>query len=147
LNAPATTHPKAPARTPASANARLGIEAHPVELHDQDLAPVVGASRDLIVLVHVRYSEGEMGDVAVLHDYARPLHLEPVVDCSVRSAEELFGHPRIERKPLIRPLVDAVERGQMVPDAIIRVVVKDVVLPPAVPDHRILRQNVGTLER
>jgi hypothetical protein len=131
----------------ARVSPRVVIEAHPVECHDDDFATVVRAGRDLIVLVHVGYGEGHVGDVSVLEDHARPLHLVPMVHGAVRVTEYLLRASWIVGQSLVRPVVDAVGRRQMIADTIVRVVVKDVVLPTAEPDHGILGERIGGLDR
>src|SRR3954454_4224114 len=87
-----TTAPTSPART---GDPGVLVERHDVDRHDDDLAAMVRAGRDLIVLVDVGDGEGQVGDEPVFDEDARPLHLEPVVDRAVRVAEDLLRVPRI----------------------------------------------------
>ena len=136
----------ATARTAGAAHASVLVERRAVERHDDDFAAVVRAGRDLVVLVHVGHGEGHVGDEPVLDEDARPLHLEPVVDGAVGVAEDLLRVSRIVGQSLVGPVMDAVGRGEVIADAIARIVVEDVVLPAAEPDHRILGDGVGGLD-
>ena len=77
-----------------------------------------------------RHREGHVGDEPVLDEDIRPLHLVPVVDGAIRVAEDLLRVSRIVGQALVGPIVDAVGRRQVIPDAIVWIVVKDVVFPP-----------------
>ena len=101
------------------------------------LLPWFEPAGDLVVLVDVGHGEGHVGDEPVLDEDARPLHLVPVVDGAVGVAEDLLRVSRIVGQSLVGPVVDAVGRGQVIADAIARIVVEHVVLPTAEPDHRI----------
>src|SRR5436190_4553827 len=103
------------------------VEGRAVERHDDDLAAMVRAGRDLVVLVDVGHGEGHVGDEPILDEDTRPLHLVPVVNGALGVAEDLLCVARIVGQPLVGPVVDAVDRREVIPDAIAGIVVEDVV--------------------
>src|SRR3954470_23927700 len=103
-----TAAPTSPARTGDSG---VLVERHAVERHDDDLAAMVRAGRDLVVLVDVGHGEGQVGDQPVLDEHTGPLHLVPVVDGAIGVAEDLLRVSRVVGQPLVGPVLDAVGRG------------------------------------
>lgn len=124
---------------------RFVIEQRTVERDDDDLVAVIGVRGDL-ALVYVCHGEGEMRDMTVLDEYTRSLHLVPVIDGAVRIGEKALRVSRIVGQSFVRPAVDPVWRCQMIADAIVGIIVDDVILTSAVPNHRIFGEAVRGLD-
>ena len=110
------------------------IERHAVGGHYQDLAAVVAGAGGR-ALVDIRGREGEVPDVAIFDHDVGPLQVVPLVHRSVGIADE--ARPGIVRHAHVLPVVDIILGHEVVGDARIPPIHRDVVAAPAVPDHRV----------
>ena len=90
------------------------------------------------VLRNVNDRERDGGDVAVFDVNIRPLEFVPMVHGAVGVADEILR--RVVGEAAEFPIVDPIDRGQVIRFALVPVIDDDVVKAAAEPDDRILER-------